>query len=151
MWRQKKYRFTLSAILNKVTFNFAFAFKTDCFMIGREFRCKSLVGCSMQFPRLTKKTGKFRPSSFYQKTAAKVWNCTKDGFEEIEQEFPFGTFRPEKQEYLFRCSAPPAKFPLKRPKSRLPFTFQPYFSEPFWGDPDSSASPHQKVKSLRYF
>ena len=32
----------------------------------------------------------------------------RDGFiEEMEQEFPFGTFRTEKQDYLFRCSVAP--------------------------------------------
>ena len=40
-----------------------------------------------------------------------------DGFEEIAQEFPFGTFRLEKQDYLFRCSvAPGGNFSLGRPK-----------------------------------
>ena len=40
----------------------------------------------------------------------------KDGFEEIEHEFPFGTFRPEKQDYLFRRFVTPGNFPPKRPK-----------------------------------
>ena len=34
----------------------------------------------------------------------------KDGFEEMEHEFPFGTFRSEKQDYFIR------NFPLKRPE-----------------------------------
>ena len=35
----------------------------------------------------------------------------RDGFiEEMEQEFPFGTFRTEKQDYLFRCSVAPGYF-----------------------------------------
>ena len=36
----------------------------------------------------------------------------KDGFKEIEHEFPFGTFRPEKQNYL----SAPGNFPVERPK-----------------------------------
>lgn len=40
----------------------------------------------------------------------------KDGFEEVELEFPFGIFRPEKLGYLFRCSVAPANFSLERPK-----------------------------------
>ena len=90
----------------------------------------------MQFPRLTKKTGKFRPGSFHQKTAAKVWNCTKDGFEEIEHEFPFLNIPSGKKGVPFQ------KFHSSRwndQKCRLPLTFQPGFSETFWGDPDSFA------------
>ena len=128
-------------------------------MIGQEFRCISLVGCSTQFPRLTKRTGNFRPSSLYQKTAAKAWNryqrMALKGFEEIEYEFPFGTFYPKKkkkkQECIFRCSVTLAKFPLKRQKKPSSFYFQTDFSEIFCGDPDSFASTHQNVKSLRYF
>ena len=41
----------------------------------------------------------------------------KDSFEEMEHEFPFGTFHPEKQDYLFRCSVAPGNFPLGRPKT----------------------------------
>ena len=40
----------------------------------------------------------------------------KDGFEEMEHEFLFGIFRPEKQDYLFRCSVAPGNCPLERPK-----------------------------------
>jgi len=51
----------------------------------------------------------------------------KGGCEEVEHEFLFGIFRPEKkkQDYLFRCSVAPGNFPLERPKkSCVPFTFQ---------------------------
>ena len=44
-----------------------------------------------------------------------------DGFVEIEHEFPFGIFRPEKQENLFRCSARTTKKVM----------FQPGFPEAF--------------------
>ena len=37
-------------------------------------------------------------------------------FEEIENEFPFGIFRPEKQDYPSRCSVAPGNFPLERTK-----------------------------------
>ena len=55
----------------------------------------------------------------------------KDGFEEMGLEFLFGIFRPEKQDNLFRCSVAPGNFPLERPKSHVPFTFQPDFPESF--------------------
>ena len=38
-------------------------------------------------------------------------------------------FRPEKQDYLFRRFLVPGNFPIERPKSRIPFTFQPDFPE----------------------
>ena len=52
----------------------------------------------------------------------------------MEQEFTFGTFRLEKQDYsscqMFRCSR--RKFSLERPKkSPIPFTLQPDFPEIF--------------------
>ena len=56
-------------------------------------------------------------SSIYQKTAAKAWY--KDGFEEMEHEFPFGTIRPENQNFLFRCSG---NFHWNDTKSRVPLT-----------------------------
>ena len=37
----------------------------------------------------------------------------------------FGTFRPEKQDYLLRYSITPANFRWNDPESRVPFTFQP--------------------------
>ena len=52
----------------------------------------------------------------------------KDGFEEMEHEFPHGILRPEKSK-LFRCSVTAGNFPLERPKSRVLFTFQPDFPE----------------------
>ena len=65
-------------------------------------------------------------SSIYQKTAAKAWY--KDGFEEMEHEFPFETIRPESHDYLFRCSG---NFRLNETKSRVPLTFYPGFTETF--------------------
>ena len=35
---------------------------------------------------------------------AKAWNWYQDDFEEMEHDFPFGIFRPEKQNYLFKFS-----------------------------------------------
>ena len=34
----------------------------------------------------------------------------KDGFDEMGREIPFGIFRPEKQDYLFRCSIATGNF-----------------------------------------
>ena len=64
-------------------------------------------------------------SSIYQKTGAMAWY--KDSFEEMEHEFPFGTIRPENQNFLFRCST----FSWKDTKSRVPLTFCPVFTENF--------------------
>jgi len=41
---------------------------------------------------------------------------SKIKFEQMEHEFPFGTFRPEKQDYLFRRFVAPGNFPLQRPE-----------------------------------
>ena len=41
----------------------------------------------------------------------------KDGFQEMEHEFSFGTFRSAKQDYFFRRSAAPGNFPPKRPET----------------------------------
>ena len=41
----------------------------------------------------------------------------KDGFQEMEHEFSFGTFRSGKQDYFFRRSATPGNFPPKRPET----------------------------------
>ena len=67
------------------------------------------------------------------KNCAKAWNLVlKTGFEEMEHEFPFGTFRPGKQYYLFRRSVAPGNFLVKRPdKSCSIYRFQPDFPEPF--------------------
>ena len=37
----------------------------------------------------------------------------KDGLEEMELEFSFATVRPEKRDYLFRCSVASGNFPLE--------------------------------------
>ena len=48
-------------------------------------------------------------------------NGIEDGFElEIENEFPFGILRPEKQDYPSRCSVAPGDFRWNEPKSRVP-------------------------------
>ena len=53
----------------------------------------------------------------------------EDSFEEMEHEFPFGTFHLEKQDYLFRCSVAPKIFHWNDPESYIPFTFRLDFSE----------------------
>ena len=66
-------------------------------------------------------------NSFYLKTAAKAWNIktgNKDGFEEMEHEFPFAKLT------ALPCSLPEI-FRGIDPKSRVPFSFQPGFSETF--------------------
>ena len=41
---------------------------------------------------------------------------SKMRFEQMEHKFSFGTFRPEKQDYLFRRSVAPGNFHLERPE-----------------------------------
>ena len=41
----------------------------------------------------------------------------KDRFEKMKLKFSFETFRPEKHDYLFRCSVVPRRFSLERPKN----------------------------------
>ena len=56
-------------------------------------------------------------SFIYRKRLGRRETGIKDSFEEVENEFPFGTFRPQKkQDYLIRCSVAPENFPLERPK-----------------------------------
>ena len=77
-------------------------------------------------------TNQFRP---VPKNGAKTSNSgIVDGFEEMEYEFSFGTFRAELKIMtvhiqIFRCSW---KFPAGTdPKSRVPFSSQPDFWETF--------------------
>ena len=72
-------------------------------------------------------------SSIYRKTGRESRKLVlKTGFEEMEHEFPFGTFRPGKQYCLFRRSVATGNFPVKRPdKSCSIYRFQPDFPEAF--------------------
>ena len=72
-------------------------------------------------------------SSIIRKTAAihgRPETVIKNSFEEMEHEFPFETFRTEKQDYLFRNSVPPGNFQLGETKNSVSFTFQLDFPEP---------------------
>lgn len=77
------------------------------------------------------RTGKFRPESrlpilqisfIYRKTA-ELNRYQTDGFQEVEHEFPIGTFRSKKLDFLYRCSVVSGKFFRKfsaeRPKTEL--------------------------------
>ena len=74
----------------------------------------------------------YKSVSFSEKRPRRREDGVKDDFEKMEHEFPFGTFRPEKQDYLFRCSVALGNLLLKRPdpKSRVPFN-KPDFPETF--------------------
>ena len=48
------------------------------------------------------------------KMALKKWNTNS-----VQR----GTFRPDKQDYLFKCSVAPANFPMKRPKKSFSIYF----------------------------
>ena len=52
-------------------------------------------------------------------------------FEEMEHEFPFGIFHPEKQDYLFRCSDAAGNFRLGRPKQSCSIYFPTGFAGNF--------------------
>ena len=65
-------------------------------------------------------------SSIYRKRPRKPETGIKDGFEEMEHEFPFGTFRSEKQDYFFR------NFPLKRPEKSCSIHSSTGFSGKFF-------------------
>ena len=45
----------------------------------------------------------YKSFSFTEKQPRKPETVIKDGFVEMKHEFPFETFRPERQDYLFRC------------------------------------------------
>ena len=63
-----------------------------------------------------------------QKTGIK----DKLNFEEMEHEFPFGTFCQEKQDYLSHAPLLPEIFRCNDPKSHhVPFIFQPVFRKLF--------------------
>ena len=51
-----------------------------------------------------------------RKRSPKPETGIKHGFEQMEHKFPCGILRPEKQDYLFRCSVAAGNFPLERPK-----------------------------------
>ena len=70
-------------------------------------------------------------SSIYQKTTAKALTRYQIWLWRNGSRISVWIFRSEKQDNLFRCSVAPGNFPLERPKSHVPFTFQPDFPESF--------------------
>ena len=54
----------------------------------------------------------YKSVPFTEKRLRRSETGIKDGFQEMELEFPFVIFRPEKQDYLFRSSFAPGNFPL---------------------------------------
>ena len=92
------------------------------------------------------RTGNFRPRIAFT-ICTNQFHLPKNGREglkprshvwawgiEMKHEFPFGTFRPEKQYYLFRWSGAPGNFPLQRPNVVFHLLFQPDFPELFVND-----------------
>ena len=71
------------------------------------------------------------PIPFTGKRPRRPETGIKDDFEEIEHEVLFGIFRPEKQDYFYRCSVPPGNFPLERPKKACSIYFPTGFSRIF--------------------
>ena len=71
------------------------------------------------------------PIPFTGKRPRRPETGIKDDFEEIEHEFLFGISRPEKQDYLYRCSVAPGNFPLERPKKSCSLYFPTRFSRIF--------------------
>ena len=70
----------------------------------------------------------YKSYPFTEKRPRRPETGIKDGFEEMEREFPFETFRPGKQDYPIKCSVAPGNFPLQISCS-IQFTFQPDFRE----------------------
>ena len=68
---------------------------------------------------------------FTEKRPRRPETGVKDDFEEMDHEFPFGTFSPEKEDNLIRCSVVAGNYPWNDPNSRVPFTFYPDFPELF--------------------
>ena len=67
-----------------------------------------------------------------------------------QHEFPFGTFRPGKQDYLFRCSVAPGNLPLERPKKC--FYFPTAFSGNLKGkQPQCGAKWGAKLRNVSRF
>ena len=56
---------------------------------------------------------------FSRKRPRRPGTGIKDGFEEMEHEFPFGIFHPEKQVYLFRFSVAVGNVRWEGPKSSV--------------------------------
>ena len=76
----------------------------------------------------------YKSVPFTEKRPRRPKTGLKDGFEEMEHEFPFGIFRPEKHDEggrVFRCSVTPGNLPMERPKCHVPFSFQTDFPETF--------------------
>ena len=71
----------------------------------------------------------YKSVSFTRKRPRTPETVIKDVFQEMEHEFPFGIFRPKKQDYLFRCSVVPGNVRLERPKKSCSITFQLDFPE----------------------
>ena len=55
----------------------------------------------------------------------------KNRFQEMEHQFPFGTFRPGNQDYLFKRSVAPGNLPLKRHEKSCSIYFPTGFSGNF--------------------
>ena len=66
---------------------------------------------------------------FAKKRPRKPETDIKDGFKEMEDEFPFGTFHPEKQTTFSDVLLLPEILRRNDPKGRVPFTFPPDFPE----------------------
>ena len=61
----------------------------------------------------------YKSVPFTRKRPRRPETGTKDGFEGMKHEFLFGTFHPEKQDYLFTCSVVLWHFPLERLKKKI--------------------------------
>ena len=73
-------------------------------------------------------------SFIYRKRLGRRATGIKDSFEEVEHEFPFGTFRPQKKKNRITLSDVPLLpeiFHWNDPKSRVPSSFQPNFPDTF--------------------
>ena len=96
-------------------------------LFSQRFFCRPLL-----LPSCTVRLTFVQIRSNYRKTTTKAlilyqkkWNTKRKWkFEEMEYEFPFGAFRPEKQDCFFRCSVTPRNFPPERLKKSCSTYFQ---------------------------
>ena len=73
----------------------------------------------------------YKSVSFTEKRPRRPETGTKEGFKGMEYEFLFGIFHPEKQATFSVVSLFREIFRCNDPRGRVPFTFQPGFTETF--------------------
>lgn len=108
--------------------------------ITRNIRClphmdKPVGSWFAQMVNKIQDSGKFRPGNTFTICTNQFHDFPfiKDGFKEMEHKFLFGTFSPEKQDYLFGWSVALGNVPLERLQNVVfHWLFQPDFPDNFY-------------------